>query len=60
MKDYRELKVYDAPGANYKYTPAIIMKGKWLEEMGFEKGTQFSVKCEIGKLTLTKVDVQLA
>ncbi len=56
MKDYRKLKVYEQSGADYKYTSAIIMKGKWLEELGFKAGTLFSVKCEEGKLTLIKAD----
>lgn len=31
-KEYREMKVYEQSGYNYKPTPTIVLKGKWLEE----------------------------
>lgn len=57
MNDCRKLKVYEQSGYNNNPTSAIIMKGKWLEQFGFEPGAQVSVKYEEGKLTLTKVNV---
>ena len=37
----RSMKVYSQNGRNYKATPTIILKGQWLEEMGFmEKETK--------------------
>jgi len=49
----RQLKVYSGSGRDYKQVPQIRLQGKWLEDCGFETGTEFSVKCEAGKLTLT-------
>ena len=37
----------------YKATPTIILKGQWLQEMGFEIGDYISVSCEDGKLIIT-------
>ena len=32
----RSMKVHSQSGRNYKATPTIILKGQWLQEMGFE------------------------
>ena len=34
-KDVRKIKVYEQSGRNYKPTPTIMLKGLWLEELGF-------------------------
>ena len=52
-KEYREMKVYEQSGYQYKPTPAIILKGKWLEELGFGSGTPVVVRCQGGQLTIT-------
>lgn len=52
-KEQRELKVYEMSGRNYKPTPTIMLKGQWLEELGFEPGAKMDVRCEGGKLTIT-------
>lgn len=52
-KPDRRLKVYEGSDKNYKPISQIRLQGKWLEELGFEPGTPFVVKCEPGKLTLT-------
>lgn len=49
----RSMKVYSQNGRNYKATPTIILKGQWLEEMGFAIGDYISVSCENGKLVIT-------
>ena len=49
----RSMKVYSQNGRNYKATPTIILKGQWLEEMGFTIGDYISVSCENGKLVIT-------
>ena len=41
-KEYRELKVLEQSGYQYKPTPTITLKGQWLEELGF-------CSCEIKK-----------
>ena len=55
----RSMKVYSQNGRNYKATPTIILKGQWLEEMGFAIGDYISVSCENGKLVITP-DVERA
>lgn len=55
-KEYREMKVYEQSGYNYKPTPTIVLKGKWLEELGFVSGTPVVVKCQGGQLTITPAD----
>lgn len=56
FKEYRNLKVYEMSGYQYKPTPTITLKGAWLRELGFDEGTPITVKCEGGKLTITRAD----
>ncbi len=35
-KKFRKMKVYEQSGYHYKSTPAIMLKGQWLRELGFE------------------------
>ncbi len=51
-KDMREFKVYKQSGYQYKPTPTITLKGKWLEELGFGVGTLLTVQCNEGKLVI--------
>ena len=55
-KEYREMKVYEASGYQYKRTPSIVLKGQWLSELGFDIGDQIEVKCEDGRLIITKAN----
>ena len=55
----RSMKVHSQSGRNYKATPTIILKGQWLQKMGFEIGDYISVSCENGKLIITP-DVEKA
>lgn len=55
-KKYKEMKVYEQSGYNYKNTSTIVLKGKWLEELGFTMGDKVSVKCENGRITIIKAD----
>ena len=48
----RSMKVHAQSGYNYKATPTIILKGQWLQEMGFEIGDFISVCCEDGKANI--------
>lgn len=52
-KKNRSMKVYGQSGYRYKETPAIMLKGQWLQELGFEIGDYISVSCENGKLIIT-------
>lgn len=56
-KEYRSMKVYGQSGYNYRDTPTIMLKGQWLEELGFEAGTPITVHCEDGILTITRADM---
>lgn len=51
-KDVRKIKVYEQSGHNYKPTPTIMLKGLWLEELGFGAGTLLTVRCEEGSWSL--------
>lgn len=53
-KEYRDMKVYEQSGYHYKPTPTITLKGNWLQELGFEINTPITVKCEDGRLIITK------
>lgn len=53
FKKNRSMKVYGQSGYRYKETPAIMLKGLWLQELGFEIGDYISVSCVNGKLIIT-------
>lgn len=53
LKEYRNMKVYEISGYRYKPTPMIVLKGQWLQELGFSIGNPVMVKCEDGKLIIT-------
>lgn len=55
-KEYRKMKVYESSGYQYKRTPSIVLKGKWLNDLGFEINTPITVKCEGGRLIITPRD----
>lgn len=52
-KKTRNIKVISQSGHNYKPTPTIILKGQWLNEMGFEIGDCIKVECENGRLVVS-------
>lgn len=56
FKEYRSMKVYEQSGYHYKATPTITLKGQWLKDCGFDMGTPIDVRCEGGKLTITRAD----
>lgn len=56
FKEYRSMKVYEQSGYRYKATPTITLKGQWLKECGFDTGSPIIVRCEGGKLTITRAD----
>ena len=55
VKTTRNMKVLEQSGYKYKPTPAIMLKGQWLAEFGFDIATQVQVQCEDGRLVITKV-----
>lgn len=52
-KKNRNIKVYGQSGYRYEETPTIMLKGKWLKELGFDIGDYISVSCENGRLMIT-------
>ena len=57
-KKNRRLKVYEQAGYGYKEVPAIVMRGKWLKECGFDVGTRYRVECEEGRLVIVRKDTK--
>ena len=56
-KKKRRLKVYSqSNGYNYQEVPAIVLKGKWLENAGFSIEDQIQVIVEYGKILVQKVE----
>ena len=53
MTKKRSIKVYGQSGYKYRETPAILLKGQWLKELGFDIGGYVSVSCENGRLVIT-------
>lgn len=56
FKEYRSMKVYEQSGYHYKATPTITLKGQWLKDCSFDLGTPITVRCENGRLTITRAD----
>lgn len=50
------MKVYAQSGYHYKDTATIILKGAWLEALGFEPGTSINVECDGGRIVITRTD----
>lgn len=53
MAKKRSIKVYGQNGYKYRETPTIMLKGKWLEELGFMIGDYISITYEDGRLVIT-------
>ena len=53
FKKIRNMQVYEQSGYRYKSTPTIMLKGQWLNKLGFEHGTPICVECSGGKLIIT-------
>lgn len=52
--DDRKLTVYNGRCAFKKSPPQILLQGNWLEQAGFSAGDKITVKCQQGKLIITK------
>lgn len=52
----RNLKIYNQSmgGGNYISVPTILLKGKWLEEAGFNMGEYLAVEIEGDRIILSK------
>lgn len=51
-KMIRKLKVYGHSGRNYKDVPSILLKGQWLERLGYDCGDHIEVVCYNGEITI--------
>ena len=60
FKKERKMKVYSQSGYKYKVTATIILKGDWLETLGFKPETPIRVECEGGRLVITVWDEIIA
>ena len=56
MGKVRKLKVYGMGSYKGKDVATIVLKGKWLQELGFEIGIPIQVECEEGRLVLVRKD----
>lgn len=54
-KEYRKMKVYESSGYQYNRITSIVLKGKWLSELGFDIGEHIEVKCEDGRIIIEKL-----
>ena len=54
-KTTRKLKVYSQSGYRYKDTPTIMLKGQWLERLGFDCGDQIEVECGDKRIVISKI-----
>ena len=43
-------------GSTYVEIPALTLKGKWMEKLGFGIGTKVAVECQEGKLVIVAVE----
>lgn len=57
-KEKRKLKVCEQSGYRYKPTPALVLKGAWLEEWGFASNMSVSIQCEEGRLVITPMETE--
>ena len=55
-KSVRNMKVCGQSGYQYKMIPSIMLKGQWLKDWGFEIDDAIVVKCEDGKLVISKAE----
>lgn len=52
-KKIRKLKVYaQSNGYNYHNVPAIVLKGKWLEDAGFQINDTVSIEIDEGVISI--------
>lgn len=56
FKKERKMRIYAQSGYHYKDTATIILKGAWIEALGFELGTPITVACDGGKIVITRTD----
>ena len=56
FKKERKMKACAQSGYQYNDTATIILKGAWMEELGFSSGTPINVECQGGRLIIIGTD----
>lgn len=59
-KMIRKLKVYGYAGRNYKDVPTIMLKGQWLERLGYDCGDYIEVICYDGEIKIRRIGEEAA
>lgn len=54
-KKVRNLKVYGYPGRWHSDPPFIMLKGQWLQKLGFDCGDQIEVECKNEELRIRRM-----
>lgn len=54
-KKFRKLKVYGQSAYMQKDRSTIVLKGKWLEDAGFDIGNSVMVEVSPGELKIVKI-----
>ena len=52
-KNIRSVKIYGMSRYKHQSTSTIMLKGRWLEELGFQIGNYITVSCENGRIIIT-------
>jgi toxic protein SymE len=58
MQNYRKIKIsnrFEKRKWDNKLVPALILKGEWLKEAGFEADSHCTIKVEKGRLILLSI-----
>ena len=50
----RKLKVYGNQNRDFTGDPFILLKGKWLKELGFSIGNYIEIDCEKNEIIIKK------
>ena len=53
-KEFRTLTVMEATDYSRQSAPMLRIRGLWLQELGFVAGDSVLVRCEEGKIIVTK------
>ena len=54
----KKITVYKGSTKDHTPVPRITLQGQWLDSIGFSIGERLTVKCEPGRLTIEKSEVE--
>ena len=55
----RKITVYKGSTKDHTPVPRITLQGQWLDSIGFSIGDRLTVKCEPGRLTIEKSEIEV-